>query len=135
MSRDRSPVVSLGIFSEASDKSMCPGVDSDSKNEYQDIPGGKGGRCVGLTTLPPSCAECLEIWKPQGLSRLVMGIPFPLPFQKSVCSNLLVLLLIFRIVRKIAKKRLLPSSYPSVITFVLAVQLCFHWRDFHENRY
>ena len=26
---------------------------------------GKGGRCVGLTTLPPSCAECLEIWKPQ----------------------------------------------------------------------
>jgi hypothetical protein len=26
---------------------------------------GKGGRCVGLTTLPPSCAECLEIWEPQ----------------------------------------------------------------------
>ena len=26
---------------------------------------GKGGRCVGLTTLPPSCADCLEIWKPQ----------------------------------------------------------------------
>ena len=24
-SRDRSPVVSLGIFSEVSDKSMCPG--------------------------------------------------------------------------------------------------------------
>ena len=22
-------------------------------------------RCVGLTTLPPSCAECLEIWDPQ----------------------------------------------------------------------
>ena len=21
----------------------------------------KGGRCVGLTTLPPSCAECVEI--------------------------------------------------------------------------
>jgi len=27
--------------------------------------GGKGDRCVGLTTLPPSCAECLEIWEPQ----------------------------------------------------------------------
>jgi hypothetical protein len=27
--------------------------------------GGKGGRCIGLTTLPPYCAECLEIWKPQ----------------------------------------------------------------------
>jgi len=29
------------------------------------FPGGKGGRCVGLTTLPPSCADCLENWEPQ----------------------------------------------------------------------
>jgi hypothetical protein len=35
-SRDRSPVVSLGIFSEANDGTMCPGVDSASKNEYQE---------------------------------------------------------------------------------------------------
>jgi hypothetical protein len=27
--------------------------------------GGKGGRCIGLTTLPPSCADCLKIWDPQ----------------------------------------------------------------------
>jgi len=26
--------------------------------------GGKDGRCVGLTTLVPSCADCLEIWEP-----------------------------------------------------------------------
>jgi len=28
----------------------------------------KGGRCLGLTTLPPSCADCLEIWesRPRG---------------------------------------------------------------------
>ena len=26
---------------------------------------GKGGRYVGLTALPPSCADCLEIWEPQ----------------------------------------------------------------------
>jgi hypothetical protein len=26
---------------------------------------GKGRRCTGLTTLPPSCADCLEIWEPQ----------------------------------------------------------------------
>ena len=32
--------LSLGIFSGASESSMCPGVDSASKNEYQDIPGG-----------------------------------------------------------------------------------------------
>jgi hypothetical protein len=24
----------------------------------------KGDRCVGLTTLPPSCADCLEVWEP-----------------------------------------------------------------------
>ena len=36
-----------------------------NRNEYQEFfLGGKGGRCVGLTTLPPSCAECLEIWEP-----------------------------------------------------------------------
>ena len=43
-----------------------PGVDSASnRNEYQEyFLGGKGGRCVGLTTLPPLCADCLEIWQP-----------------------------------------------------------------------
>jgi hypothetical protein len=30
-----------------------PGVNSALWNEYQDSPGGKDGRCVGLTTLPP----------------------------------------------------------------------------------
>jgi len=29
------------------------------------FPGGKGCRCVGLTTLPPSRADCLEMWEPQ----------------------------------------------------------------------
>jgi hypothetical protein len=61
--RDRLQAVTLGIYSVATDISVCPGVDSASKNEYRDIPGGKGGRCVGVTTLPPSCAECLEIWE------------------------------------------------------------------------
>jgi hypothetical protein len=42
--------------------------------------GGKGGRCVGLTTLPPSCADCLKnlgsstSWIPRGLSRPIMGL-------------------------------------------------------------
>jgi hypothetical protein len=34
--KKKSPVVSLGIFSEATDGTMCPGVDSASKNEYQE---------------------------------------------------------------------------------------------------
>jgi hypothetical protein len=43
---DRSPVVSLGILSEATDGTICPGVDLASKNEYQETPGGKGGLCI-----------------------------------------------------------------------------------------
>jgi len=27
--------------------------------------GGKGGQCIGLTALPPSCAEYHEIWELQ----------------------------------------------------------------------
>jgi hypothetical protein len=31
----------------------------------KNISWGKGGRCVGLTNWPPSCADCLKIWEPQ----------------------------------------------------------------------
>ena len=46
-----------------------PEVDlASNRNEYQEyFLEGKGGRCVGLTTLPLSCVECLEIWEPQTL--------------------------------------------------------------------
>ena len=45
------------------------------------FPGGKGGRCLGPTSLPPSCAECLEIWMPHppGTLRSCPGIALPLP--------------------------------------------------------
>ena len=44
-----------------------PGLHSASnRNACQEcFLGGEGGRCVGLTTLPPSCADCLEILAPQ----------------------------------------------------------------------
>ena len=52
-----------------------PGVDSLLEKRVSGIfPGVKGGRCIGLTTLPPSCANCLEIWEPQGLSWPVVGL-------------------------------------------------------------
>jgi len=48
-----------------------------NRNEYQEyFLGCKGGRCVGLTTLPPSRADCLEIWEPQppGTLRVCPGL-------------------------------------------------------------
>ena len=37
-----------------------------NRNVYQEyFLGGKEGRCIWLTTLPPSYADCLEIWEPQ----------------------------------------------------------------------
>jgi hypothetical protein len=44
-----------------------PGVDPASNgNEYQEyFLGSKGGRCVRLKTLSPSCADYIELWEPQ----------------------------------------------------------------------
>ena len=45
----------------------------------------KGGRCIGLKTLPPSCAECLKIWELQppgtlwACNRPVQGLLYLLP--------------------------------------------------------
>jgi hypothetical protein len=55
-----------------------------SWNQIRIFPGDKGGRYVGVTTLPPSCADCHEIlgastyWNHQGLSRDCNGIDLPL---------------------------------------------------------
>jgi hypothetical protein len=57
---------------------MALGVASTSnRNEYQEyFLGGKGSWCIGLTTLPPSCADCLEIWElqPPGILRACPGL-------------------------------------------------------------
>jgi len=36
----------------------------------RNISWGKGGLCVGLITLPPSCDDSLEIWEPHPLGTL-----------------------------------------------------------------
>ena len=56
----RFPMVSLDFFS--SGRSMVLGLTQPLTEMF---PGSKGGRCVRLTTLPPLCADCLEIWEPQ----------------------------------------------------------------------
>ena len=70
-----------------------PGVDSASnRNEYQVYsPGGKGGRCVRLTTLPPSCAvvmKCgnLNFLEPSGPLLACNGTALPLPFTVKTWS-------------------------------------------------
>jgi hypothetical protein len=42
----------------------------------RNISWGKGGQCVGLTTLPRSCADCFDIWGPQtpGILRACPGL-------------------------------------------------------------
>ena len=67
------------------------GVDSASNRyEYQQyFLGGKDGRYVGLTTLPPSCADGLIFstsWNPLDLSRPVIGLL--LHTTPSICPHI-----------------------------------------------
>jgi hypothetical protein len=50
-----------GIFSAA----LCPWGQPVKEVRTRNISWGEGGRCVGLSNVPPSCADCLEIWKSQ----------------------------------------------------------------------
>jgi hypothetical protein len=51
----------------------------------RDIFWGNGGQCMGLTALPPSCADCVEIWQLQppgalwACNRPVQGLLLLLP--------------------------------------------------------
>jgi hypothetical protein len=54
-----------GIFQWLNSSRLIVALGSTRKWVPGIFPGGKDGRCVGLTTLPPSCADCLEILEPQ----------------------------------------------------------------------
>jgi len=53
-------------FDSRSCHSHSPETNSESTQPLREVfPEVKSGRCVGLTALPHSCADCLEIWEPQ----------------------------------------------------------------------
>jgi len=61
-------MVSLKFFvdNNSSGRPMALGLTEFlTEKSTRNISWGKGGWCIGLTTLPPSCADCLEIWEPQ----------------------------------------------------------------------
>jgi hypothetical protein len=72
----RFPMMSLEFFIDV----ILPAalwLSNSDRNKYQEyILGGKGGRFVVVTTLPPSWADCLEIWKPDppGTLRVCPGL-------------------------------------------------------------
>jgi hypothetical protein len=75
-SRVRFPMVSLEFFIDIILSVALWLYDSASnRNEYQEsFLGGKGGRCLGLTTLPLSCADCLKTWEPRPPGALVLMV-------------------------------------------------------------
>ena len=87
--------MSPGVFSSASDNSMCSGADSASKNKYQDIPGGKGGRYIRLTTYHlhvPNVKKSgvLNVLEPCGPVQAFNEIALPLPLyfpQHYFCTS------------------------------------------------
>jgi hypothetical protein len=88
-SRVRFPMASLEYLTKYFRPHYGPGVDSAfNRNEYREIFlvlifWGIDGRCVGLTPLPPLCADCLPIlgvstsWSTKGLSRPVQRLLYP----------------------------------------------------------
>jgi len=61
--------VEIGFFHShnPSDRTMALGSNQLIKEMFtrNNSLGGKGGRRVGLTTISPSYAKCLEIWEPE----------------------------------------------------------------------
>ena len=75
--------------------STQPLTEMSTRNIYW----GKGGRCIRLTLLPPSCADCLEIWKPQspGNPKTCTGIALAYYFLIRICSLEATLLWLLKI--------------------------------------
>jgi hypothetical protein len=79
--------------------------------------GGKGGRCVRLTTLPLSYTDCLQILEPQPLGNLQASPGIALVLRSPLLN---------------CEQRLLASSRLSVRPSFLMDQRGSHCTDFHN---
>jgi len=71
------PIVSFEFFIDIIlPASLWPGGWLSLEQKWVPVPGVKAGRCVGLTTLPPPCTDCLEIWElqPSGTLKACPGL-------------------------------------------------------------
>jgi hypothetical protein len=88
-----------GIFKlhNPSGRTMALGSTQFQKWVWGVFPGGKGGRCVRLTILPPSCAVVmnsgnLNFLDPSGPLQACNGTALLLPYRFKLCNMLIILL-------------------------------------------
>jgi len=72
----------------------------------RDISLGKGGRSIRLTTLPPSCADSLELWEPHPPGTLCV---YNMPEQEFI--YLYLLLYRHQVVKPIFRKLVTMDSF------------------------
>jgi len=124
--------------------SLCPGVDSASnRNKYYGYlqVGCNGGQCIGLTTVPPLYAECLQIlgasifWILMGMSRSVMGqlylcfllhdriTQYYIPWHHSVLSKLFEMENVFHTIPYIKYKGRFTKNAECPLVFWIATSI------------
>ena len=87
--------------------------------------GGEGGQCVGLTTLPPSYADCLEIWEPQPPGTLrasllcftFLSCSFNSTFAVLIASTLNTVRYVYPEEHSYRKSRSCTSRYHALLNF------------------
>ena len=86
--------------------------------------GSRGGRYVGLTNLPYSCADCLEIWKPQPLGTLSICPGPPSDYLEMKANYVTRLINFFRKKHKIKSPFVRFAATKAVSVFSVSCPAC-----------